>query len=119
MSDQTPNQLSTCFQAATFQKQSGPKKNPSITCGAESGTQRENPKDFVFQILNLAAVTLVRDIPADLHLHSSQRLTSSSVGQHGAVAPKSLSHLVRDLFGDSVRPVVDTLLVFDAPRSVK
>lgn len=105
-------------QAVTFQKQTGPKTS-SLTCGAKSRNQRGNPKDFDFQILELAALAFAWDIPADLHFHSSHRLTTSSVGEHRAVASKSLSHLVRDLFGDSVRPVVDTLLVFDAPRSVK
>lgn len=61
----------------------------------------------------------LNSIPAHLHFHSSHRPTSSSDGSHRAVVPKSLSDLVRDLFGDTVRPVVDTLLVFDAPRSVK
>lgn len=93
--DHTPSQLSPSFQVVTFRCKHGKKRAEWL----------------VMQELNY--------IPVHLHFHSSHRPTSSSDGSHRAVVPKSLSHLVRDLFGDTVRPVVDTLLVFDAPRSMK
>lgn len=81
-----PKPAVTQFSSCDFQVQTRP-KTCRVTCYA--GIKGQFQRIFVFQILNLAALLFVWDIPAHLHFHSSHRPTSSSDGSHHAV---SLNH---------------------------
>lgn len=81
-----PKPAVTQFSSCDFQVQTRP-KTCRVTCYA--GIKGKFQRIFVFQILNLAALLFVWDIPAHLHFHSSHHPTSSSDGSHHAV---SLNH---------------------------